>query len=86
MLVLHHNPLQKQYGPIMPQIEVCIIVATAAMLFYPFMYQGDIQALDELYATANRPRVMSLGPYLSFLYGSVRRWWFCVSIGAAISK
>jgi hypothetical protein len=70
MLVLHYNALQKKYAPIMPQIEVCIIVATAAMLFYPFMYQGDIQTLDALYGTANRPLVMSLGPYLSFLFGS----------------
>jgi hypothetical protein len=33
------------------------------------MYQGDIQALDALYGTANRPIVRSLGPYLSGLFG-----------------
>jgi hypothetical protein len=70
LLVLHHHTLEKQYSPIMPQVEVCIIVATAAMLFYPFMYQGDIQTLDALYGTANRPIVRSLGPYLSFLFGT----------------
>lgn len=70
LLVLHHHTLEKQYSPIMPQVEVCIIVATAAMLLYPFMYQGDIQTLDALYGTANRPLVRSLGPYLSFLFGT----------------
>jgi hypothetical protein len=70
LLVLHHHALEKQYSPIMPQVEVCIIVATAAMLFYPLMYQGDIQTLDALYGTANRPLVRSLGPYLSFLFGT----------------
>jgi len=70
LLVLHHHTLERQYSPMMPQVEVCIIVATAAMLFYPFMYQGDIQTLDALYGTASRPIVRSLGPYLSFLFGT----------------
>jgi hypothetical protein len=70
LLVVNHHTLETQYGPIMHQVEVCIIVATVAMLFYPLMYQGDIQALDALYGTANRPIVRSLGPYLSFLFGA----------------
>jgi uncharacterized membrane protein YuzA (DUF378 family) len=70
LLVVHHHTLEKQYSPIMPQVEICIIVATAAMLFYPFMYQGDIQTLDVIYGTANRSIVRSLGPYLSFLFGT----------------
>jgi hypothetical protein len=70
LLVLHHHRLESQYSPIMHQVEVCIIVATAAMLFYPLMYQADIQTLDALYGTANRPLVRSLGPTLSFLFGA----------------
>jgi hypothetical protein len=69
LLVLNHNTLARHYAPIMPQVEVCIIAATVAMLFYPLMYQGDIQALDALYGTADRPVVRSLGPYLSLLFG-----------------
>jgi hypothetical protein len=69
LLVVNHRTLETQYGPIMHHVEVCVIVATVAMLFYPLMYQGDIQALDALYGTANRPVVRSLGPYLSLLFG-----------------
>jgi hypothetical protein len=70
LLVVHHHRLVSQYSPIMHQVEVCIIVATVAMLFYPLMYQADIETLDALYGTANRPVVRSLGPYLSFLFGT----------------
>jgi hypothetical protein len=70
LLVVHHHRLESQYSPIMHQVEVCIIVATVAMLFYPLMYQADIETLDALYGTANRPLVRSLGPYLSFLFGA----------------
>jgi hypothetical protein len=69
LLVVYHNRLESKYSPIMHQVEVCIIVATVAMLFYPLMYQADIQTLDALYGTANRSLVRSLGPYLSFLFG-----------------
>jgi hypothetical protein len=70
LLVTHHHRLESQYSPIMHQVEVCIIVATAAMLFYPLMYQADIETLDALYGTADRPLVRSLGPYLSLLFGT----------------
>jgi hypothetical protein len=70
LLVVHRPRLEGQYSPIMHQVEVCIIVATVAMLFYPLMYQADIETLDALYGAADRPLVRSLGPYLSFLFGT----------------
>ena len=70
LLVLHHHSLEREYSPIMHRVEVCIIVATAATLMYPFMYQGDIQTLDALYGTVNRSFVRSLGPYLSVVFGA----------------
>jgi hypothetical protein len=70
LLVVHHHRLESKYTSIMHQVEVCIIVATVAMLFYPLMYQADIQTLDALYGTANRSLVRSLGPYLSLLFGT----------------
>jgi hypothetical protein len=70
LLVVHHHRLESRYSPIMHQVEAYIIVATVAMLFYPLMYQADIETLDALYGNANRPAVRSLGPYLSFLFGT----------------
>jgi hypothetical protein len=70
LLVTYHHRLESRYSAIMHQVEVYIIVATVAMLFYPLMYQADIETLDALYGTANRPLVRSLGPYLSFLFGT----------------
>jgi len=68
LLVVGGLGYEKHYKPMTKRIELGTVIVTIVVLFYPFIFQSDVQTGEATFGTAYRPPVRGVAPYLTVLF------------------
>jgi hypothetical protein len=68
-LALQHRDIETHYKEMIERIEVGLVIAVVALLFFPLITHADMLTNDAVYGTTRRGVIKPFVPYLSFAYG-----------------
>lgn len=70
LLAVRNKAVKEHYAPLMPRIELGVMVGAIAMIFFPLMSQAFVMTTDALYGTRQIGGFKPLVPFLSFCFGA----------------